>query len=255
MLKKWVGLRFLLLVVPLSLPLVVLGCSSGGTKAESPTTTGGTVATTSNLPVTTTSSVASAPIPTTDTTEADTSSSTTAPDAVATSPAVELLAKGLSMFALGVSWSFEPRGDITGDTGAGELIYAEISKVSPDGSTVTLDALQVYVGSPIAEQQAAKDGISLTDTVVYYRNAFEHSQTLPLADEASIIVYAGDVGDTSHLQQLNTDGIGLVGATPAQFARLFQDETSGFPGGFPSSAFWVFVDRGKITGIFEPYSE
>jgi N-acetylneuraminic acid mutarotase len=76
MLKKWVGLRFLLAVVALSLPLVVLGCSSGGTKAESSTTAKGTVATTSNQQVTTTGSVASAVIPTTDTTEPDTFTTT-----------------------------------------------------------------------------------------------------------------------------------------------------------------------------------
>jgi hypothetical protein len=164
------------------------------------------------------------------------------------------MTKGLNMFQLGVSWSYEPRGDITGDTTAGELIYADISKVSADGSRVTFDAVQVYVGLPLAEDQAAKDGIALHDSVVYVRNAHEHSQTLPLADDVSVILSAGAWGGSVDLEPRGLpvwgNGIGLFAPSTRQFGQLAQDNPDSIYG-----EYWIFIDRGKITGILQPYVE
>ena len=230
MLKKWVGLKSLLPAVALSLGLVVLGCSSGGTKAESPATSDATVATTSNLPA----------------------SSTTEPDTVSPGPgpsAAEMLARGLYMFRFEVSWSYEPCGDVPDSI----LIFALISKVAPDASTVTFDAVQVYVGSGVTgDWQGEGYG--------YTRNDIEHAQTLPLAADAAILLQGSALSYDPNLQQLESSNFqdrsnDLVAATPLQFAQLAKSKPDyqGHPEFF--GYFWVFVDGGKITGILEPYME
>lgn len=64
MLKERVDFRFLLPVLALCLGLVVLGCSSGGTKAQS-ATSAASRETTSRLPVTTQTTTSLAPVPAT----------------------------------------------------------------------------------------------------------------------------------------------------------------------------------------------
>ena len=259
MLKRWVGLGSLLAVVALSLGLVVLGCSSGGTKAESPTTSATTVATTSSLQVTTTGSVASAPVPTTDTTEVVTSSSTTEPDTVSPGPAssaAETLANGLDMLQAGLSWSYEPRGDVTGDIASeasGPLVFAVIVDVAPDGSHLTFDAVQRYVGLPLAANEAAKNGAKLDEgDPLYLRNKYEHPQTVPIAPDAGIILDPTDVGgdyDRSSLVDLGGDQ-NFLSATPAQFGQMFNGDPDG-----SASEVWLLIDRGSVKEIFAPYHE
>jgi hypothetical protein len=255
MLKKWVGLGFLLLVAALSLGLVVLGCSSGGTKTGSPATAGGTVATTSNLQVTTTGSVASAPIPSTDTTDPDASSSTTEPDTVSPGPAssaAETLANGLGMLQGGLSWSYEPRGDVTGDIASaapGQMVFAVISDVAPDGSHLTFDAVQRYVGLPLAADEAAKDRVKDFEDVVYLRNEFKHPQTVPLAPDAGIILDASADGADyrSSLVDLGVD-LGFFSATPAQFGHMFNNDPTG-----SATEVWLLIEEGSVKQIFSPY--
>lgn len=251
--------RFGMLAVCAFLLLVAAAgsaCSGAGQgQAAGPTSTvpATSSTTTTALPTTTTTAIASVPTTSIGSIETD-SSSTTEFDAAATSSALDVMAKGLSMFQLGVSWSYEPQNDIIGDTAAGELIYADISNVSADGSRVTFDAVQVYVGLPLAVDQAAKDGIGLHDSVVYVRNAHEHSQTLPLADDASVILYAGAWGGSQDLEPRNLhvwgNGIDLVAPSHRQFGQLVQDNPNSVYG-----EYWIFIDRGKITGILQPYVE
>jgi hypothetical protein len=251
--------RFGMLAVCACLVLMaaaVSACSGAGQgQAAGPTSTAPATSSTATtaLPTTTTTAIASIPTASTESIETD-NSSTTEYDAAAASSALDLLAKGLNMFQLGVSWSYEPRGDITGDTAAGELIYADVSKVSIDGSHVTFDAVQVYVGLPLAVDQAAKDGIALHDSVVYVRNAHIHTQTLPLADDASVILYAGAWGGSQDLEPRDLpvwgNGIGLFAPSHPQFGQLVQDNPDSVYG-----EYWIFIDRGKITGILQPYVE
>ena len=259
--KKWVGLGFLLAMATLSLGLVVLGCSSGATKTDSPATTTATVATTLNLPVTTTASVGSMPTASPDTTEPDTSSTTqaqaTSAGTASTAPAAGILAKGLNMLSSGVSWSYEPRGDVTGDERVGgQLIYAVIPKIASDGSWLTFDACQLYEGSPQAEEEFAKDGnTGDLESTGWVRNKYKHLQTAPIAPEVGIILQAGEVPDAQAVPLDPEAELPLISATRQQFADIFHTGDADSDQIMAARGFWMLIDKGVITEIFEPYEE
>jgi hypothetical protein len=229
MLNKWVGPRLLLAAVAFSLGLVVLGCSSSGTKAESPATA--------------------------DSTEPGTSSSTTKPDTVSRGPAssaAETLANGLGMLQGGLSWSYEPRGDVTGDIASavpGQLVFAWIMDVAPDGSHLTFDGVQRYVGLLLAADEAAKDGVKDLEEPEYQRNEFEHLQTVPIAPDAGIILDASADGADyrSSLVDLGVD-LGFFSATPAQFGHMFNNDPTG-----SATEVWLLIENGSVKQVFSPY--
>ena len=174
----------------------------------------------------------------------------------AASLAAETLANGLDMLQAGISWSYEPRGDVTGDIASeawGPLVFVVITDVAPDGSHLTFDAVQRYVGLPLAANEAAKDGAKLDEGApVYLRNKYKHPQMVPIAPDAGIILDPTDVGgdyDRSSLVDLGGDH-NFLSATPAQFGQMFNGDPDR-----SASEVWLLIKNGKVAEIFAPYYE
>lgn len=169
----------------------------------------------------------------------------------------EILASTLRMLEQIPNWSYEPRGGITKDSTRspfwGELIWAAVSGVSPDGSQITFDAVQFYKTGYGAEEEASKDAAAfISEDMAYVRNAYEHVQTLPLAPDATIVLDRSAVGDYPGVQSLGPDDLALVAITPQQFAHLFRDDPE-FPTFSEGVGFWLVISDGVVAKIYDPY--
>jgi hypothetical protein len=244
------------------------GCSALGT-SNSQTTQGAAVTTEPAAASTgeTFNNVSTAPV---DVTTVAASSSTTGitttsePVAVATSSTVEAktsasetaigaaangLANALSDMCLaGISWTYEPAGDITGDTGTGQLVFAFVSKVSADGTQVTFDAKQLYLGDPAASQAAARDKAGELTAPMYVRNAVKHPQTLALASDATVVLQYPSEADIA-FGGATRPPLAVVSAK--EFGSRFQQESR-----FTEAqvGFWIVVADNAITTMVEVYS-
>ena len=254
---------FVATLLVLSLLVSGAGCSSstsatGATTAGLPTSSSGwgpwTTSDGSSMstPIATTISEVSSPSTESTQVSLEDTSSTQAKPAPAQS-AVQILANALGMLNWGVSWSYEPEGDVRGENSVvgGELLFAKISNVATDGSSITFDAIQRYVGLPVAQAEAGKDGLGTLESPVFTRNAFKHPQTLPLAPDAGIILDGTNVDPYPSLSALGADS-GLYTASPRQFADFFHNDYDQFS---YSVGFWLLVVEGHVTEIYDPYSE
>jgi hypothetical protein len=132
-----------------------------------------------------------------------------------------------------------------------------IPKIASDGSSLTFDAYQIYTGLPQAEQEAAKDGVELTDAYhnSYARNKYKHLQTAPIDPEVDIILQSGEVPDIQTVPLDPEAGLPLVSVTRQQFADLFHSGDAVFDQVTANQGFWMLIDQGVIVEIFEPYGE
>jgi hypothetical protein len=105
-----------------------------------------------------------------------------------------LLESAISSFqAAGVSWTYEPPGDVPLDSSgaAGTIVFADVLAVRPDRGLVRFDCVQIFTGRA-ARREARRGGYGdLANVPVWFRNAHKHAQELPLAKEA-VVVYTAE---------------------------------------------------------------
>ncbi len=173
---------------------------------------------------------------------ASSASPSASPSPSASIPKAQAQALGGMLDALdysAVSWTYEPRGDITQATqrqqGALTLVSVLLKGVSTDGKTITFDAVQTYTGEA-AIQQEKLDGVHPVGAL-YHRNRYKHVQVLPLSPDCTVILPAGAAPDLAASP--------LVAVTPQMLTAAHAAAVPGW--------FWMVVGGGRVAGLLQQH--
>ena len=139
----------------------------------------------------------------------------------------------------GKAWTFEPQGDVPNDrAGIGNtLVCALVTGAARDGSSVTFDAVHLYLGR-FANAEAKQSGDAPPPNPLRVVNRYEHVQRLPLSKDCTIVTYytTGPVAN---------EDVPFASVTPSDFARGVRDD-------FRGPLYWLVVDDdGTVAAIVE----
>ena len=157
--------------------------------------------------------------------------------------AVSLGAALQAMTGSNLEWSREPAGDVTGEQYVDSLVFVEINSVDVQHRRITFDAEQIYIGDA-ADTQASRDGTEVPTSPVYVRNAIRHEQTLPIAEDAVVVLQYPSAADP------NAGGPTAV-STEVWFQRLAQPQHELDA----QMGYWILVDAsGEVRTVVEEYN-
>jgi hypothetical protein len=148
-----------------------------------------------------------------------------------------------SLVMAGKAWTFEPQGDVPKDkAGIGNtLVCALVTDAAKDGSTVTFDAVHLYLGR-FANVEAKRSGQAPPPDPIRVVNRHEHVQRLPLSKDCTIVTHY-TTGPAAN------EMLPFASVTPSDFARGVRD-------GFRGHLYWLVVDDdgtvGAIVNVYTP---
>ena len=146
-----------------------------------------------------------------------------------------------------MSFSAEPRGDIALDTPT--RVYAHVSRVSTSPAAVTFDAEQLYLGGA-ADEEAKRDHQAPSDSQMYQRNAYKHSQNVSVVASTGVVLqFPREDVDPAY----GSDGFSQITAT------TFDDFANRFSAGDDSvrlrgAGYWIVLDADGVLSIAEQYA-
>lgn len=143
-----------------------------------------------------------------------------------------------SLTTASLSFTFEPKGDITKAAvrrqGAPILVSVRLCTVDSRSRRVTFNAVQTFIGAS-ARKQARADGQPVQGNI-YHRDRFHHRQTMSLADHCPIVTRAG-VG-----REPTNSG------TQAVTVKELQASGGAVPGWY-----WLLVGSDSVVGMLQQY--
>ncbi len=145
----------------------------------------------------------------------------------------------------GIAWRYEPKGRTAGAAGTGSILCAHIARISKDGSQLSFDAEQLFVGE-VAIREARRDGQDIPG-LLYARNQYRHVQKAPVAQDCVFVRQTA--GLVEPYPGANPEAVGMVALTPQQFAKSYRIQ--GFPPTLP--VFWLVIENGEVLVAVEEY--